>query len=407
VQRSLAQPLRHDEPDAAPAEHDADVVASRVMRAPHTDRAEIASGHSGSLALPALQTKRAGAVAVPHHAAAMAQDAVRGSGQPLDRPTRAFFEPRFGRDLSGVRVHTDAPAAVAASTISARAYTLGSDIAFAGGEFQPTTQEGRQLLAHELAHVIQQENGPAAVRRKIRCDSQASLSPFLTGRGIKGFTESSKVYERPKGGATIFEQEVLIDLLASPRVFHLDGDSDATAGANLADHVKARTGIVSFAGKKQYNFAALSGWSMNPAFYQWDLTKGTWSVKPGVDTKAAWEDVNINPKLYAIGCAAATDITMKGGSGGAKIIDKPSADQSDWVAGDAGYIENTKYTPGGNIGILGENIIYTGGGLFWGHFTGATTYRTLADWIAKVTSWNGGANVDTKRELPATGLLDK
>jgi hypothetical protein len=45
--------------------------------------------------------------------------------------------------------------------------------------------------------------------------------------------------------------------------------------------------------------------------------------------------------------------------------------------------------------------------MFWGHFTGNVTYRTLADWIAMVTKWNCGARLDHKRELPATGLIDK
>jgi hypothetical protein len=335
-------------------------------------------------------------------------DATRGSGEPLPKLVRSFMESRFGVDFSGVRVHTGSKAAWLNQELCSQAFTRQRDIYFGAGKYKPESAAGKRLLAHELAHVVQQESGPATVRRKIKCDPQASLSASLFSKGVTGFTESDKVYDHPRGGAATFEQELLIDMLASPRLFHVDGDSDATAGSNLAAHVKARTGIVSFASKKQYNFAALSGWSMNPAFFEWDVSKGTWRTKPGVDPQAAWDDVNINPKLYAIGCAAATDITLKGGSSGAKITDIPSGDQADWVAGDAGYVENTKYPSGsGKIGLLGENIIYTGGGMFWGHFTGAVTYRTLADWFAMVNGWNGGAKVDTKRELPATGLLDK
>jgi hypothetical protein len=133
-------------------------------------------------------------------------------------------------------------------------------------------------------------------------------------------------------------------------------------------------------------------------------------MKPNVDKQAAWDDLNVNAQLYAIGCAAATDLTMKGGSKGANIIDIPSSDTADWVPGDAGYIENASYqSASGNIGLMGENIIYTGNGEFWGHFSGSVTFRTLADWIAVVESWTQGggtAKVDNKRELPATGLLD-
>jgi Domain of unknown function (DUF4157) len=84
-----------------------------------------------------------------------AVDAVRG-GQPLPREERAFFEPRFGADFSGVRVHTDRTADTAARSVSALAYTRGSDIVFRQGQYQPGTSSGRTLLAHELTHVLQQ-----------------------------------------------------------------------------------------------------------------------------------------------------------------------------------------------------------------------------------------------------------
>lgn len=82
--------------------------------------------------------------------------ALQHPGRPLDADTRSFFEPHFGADLSGVRVHTDASAEQSASDIGARAYTLGHHVAFAAGQFAPQTSEGRHLLAHELAHVAQQ-----------------------------------------------------------------------------------------------------------------------------------------------------------------------------------------------------------------------------------------------------------
>jgi len=91
----------------------------------------------------------------PARAAAAAQVLSQG-GSPLTARERAYFEPRFGRDLSQVRIHTHGGAAAAAAQIQARAYTLQNDIAFAAGEFSPTTLEGRRLIAHELAHVAQQ-----------------------------------------------------------------------------------------------------------------------------------------------------------------------------------------------------------------------------------------------------------
>jgi uncharacterized protein DUF4157/uncharacterized protein DUF922 len=80
----------------------------------------------------------------------------RSGGQPLDAETRAFMEPRFGFDFSKVRIHADSSAADAARSVDARAYTVGSDVAFAAGQYSPRTTSGKRLLAHELAHVVQQ-----------------------------------------------------------------------------------------------------------------------------------------------------------------------------------------------------------------------------------------------------------
>ncbi|MGB9177989.1 MAG: DUF4157 domain-containing protein [Pyrinomonadaceae bacterium] len=85
-------------------------------------------------------------------------------GQPLDMGTRAFMEPRFGHDFSRVRVHTDARAVESADALHARAYTLGAEIVFGQGEYLPATEQGRGLLAHELAHVAQQRDSGDAIQ---------------------------------------------------------------------------------------------------------------------------------------------------------------------------------------------------------------------------------------------------
>jgi hypothetical protein len=96
-------------------------------------------------------------------------DVLRSSGQPLDRATRAFMEPRFGQDFSQVRVHTDARAAQSARAIDALAYTVGQNIVFGGGQYQPAMAAGRRLVAHELAHVVQQR------QTRARTDSQSTV----------------------------------------------------------------------------------------------------------------------------------------------------------------------------------------------------------------------------------------
>ena len=80
-------------------------------------------------------------------------------GHPLDDSTRSFMESRFGSDFSDVRVHTDSRAAQSADALSADAYTTGRDIYFAAGKYDPASQRGKHLLAHELTHTQQQAKG--------------------------------------------------------------------------------------------------------------------------------------------------------------------------------------------------------------------------------------------------------
>ncbi|MFZ0870793.1 MAG: DUF4157 domain-containing protein [Rhodanobacter sp.] len=97
---------------------------------------------------------------------------VNSSSKPLDASTRAFMEPRFGWDFSKVRVHTDASASSTAQSLQARAYTVGNDIVFNQGQFHPTCVAGQSLLAHELAHTMQQQGGSRDVRNVGRVDDR-------------------------------------------------------------------------------------------------------------------------------------------------------------------------------------------------------------------------------------------
>jgi hypothetical protein len=95
-------------------------------------------------------------------------NAIHGSGQQLPESVRAFFEPRFGRDFSQVRFHTDVQAAKSARTINARAFTVGRDVVFGAGHYAPETINGKRLIAHELAHVVQQRaNDMITLQRQV------------------------------------------------------------------------------------------------------------------------------------------------------------------------------------------------------------------------------------------------
>ena len=134
-------------------ERQADTAADQVMRQ--------ATPHGSGDALATVQ---------PHHLTAR-------SGA-LPAALRAVFEPAFGHDFSDVRVHADGAAAAAAQSVQARAYTQGHDIVFGAGEYAPTTRTGQSLLAHELAHVVQQERGQAGgVQRKLSVDKKGSDDP--------------------------------------------------------------------------------------------------------------------------------------------------------------------------------------------------------------------------------------
>jgi len=93
---------------------------------------------------------------------------LQGGGQPLFGSERAFFEPRFGADFSDVRVHSDARAANVASLVNARAFTLGRNVVFGAREYFPDVLAGRKLLAHELAHVVQQGGKQNTIQTKYK-----------------------------------------------------------------------------------------------------------------------------------------------------------------------------------------------------------------------------------------------
>ena len=104
-------------------------------------------------------------------------EVLRSSGQPLDVATLSFFEPRFGHDFSHVRVHTDAKASESARTVNALAYTVGRDVVFGAGQYSAMTSRGQRLLAHELAHALQQSGRAAGLQPHSITDSHDPTEP--------------------------------------------------------------------------------------------------------------------------------------------------------------------------------------------------------------------------------------
>jgi len=136
-------------------------------------------------------------------------DASRGKGAPLPDAVRKEFEAKFQRPFDDVRIHDDAAADDAARRIDALAFTRGNDIYFRSGAYDPTTPEGRKLLAHELAHVVQQRPG---VNRK----SSPGLGGALIRRAGGKPKKPKSAPTGPKG--SIDEPKIKIETLPVPKV---------------------------------------------------------------------------------------------------------------------------------------------------------------------------------------------
>lgn len=159
------------------AEKQADHIAAHALQQPANGMA------AGAAAEGRAQVRRAlahdGKQAEPRQLEAPAEEeqalpdglerdiaAMQSGGQPLPPPVRADMEGRFGMDLSSVRIHTDGRAADLSEALHAHAFTVGEHIAFNEGHFQPQTESGRFLLAHELAHVSQQRGRAEGVETR-------------------------------------------------------------------------------------------------------------------------------------------------------------------------------------------------------------------------------------------------
>lgn len=159
------------------------------------------------------------------------------SGQPLPPSTRMFFEPRFGVDLSRVRIFSDTRSARQAASINAQAFTTGDRIVFDHGSYAPETATGRALLAHELAHVVQQRTSQAPSNR---IDRSPQETPEVSQAEVQRLAEEMNHLAKKNAWTgvdrTYRQLETLGDgvfaLARDPAVLHFLG---AQAARNLGD----------------------------------------------------------------------------------------------------------------------------------------------------------------------------
>lgn len=136
-----------------------------------------------------LAVHRRAASPAPSIAPPIVYEALRSSGEPLHAKTRAFIEPRLGRDFSRVRVHADAKALESANAVNAPGYTVGSHITFGSGRYAPWTMEGGEQLAHEFTHFA----------RRMRGDDGPSADPQIAGLNSRAESELERVSELAEG----------------------------------------------------------------------------------------------------------------------------------------------------------------------------------------------------------------
>jgi hypothetical protein len=125
-----------------------------------------------------------------------AVDSARGGGEPLAREVRSPMEASFGADFGHVRVHRDEAAAGLARQLGARAFATGSDVFFGAGNFDPSRSAGRELLAHELAHVVQQ-TGPG-VRTKLEVGPPGDALEVEADRAARAVIDQESLAAQPE-----------------------------------------------------------------------------------------------------------------------------------------------------------------------------------------------------------------
>lgn len=177
-------------------EQEADAIADQVMRMP-----VLPAEHPGSTMakIPVsdvqrkcphcdeeekLQRKESAHDAGGNAAPDIVSEVVASSGSTLDQHTRGFMESRMGRDFGHVQIHTDAKAGDSATSVNALAYTSGNHVVFGSGQYQPGTDKGKRLLAHELVHVGQQGGEVSKVQREESVYQETVRSPPTATDGV-------------------------------------------------------------------------------------------------------------------------------------------------------------------------------------------------------------------------------
>jgi hypothetical protein len=440
-----------------PAEGAADHLAAKALAGgAHAQTATSAPAIRRSAPTPALAPGTASTRA-PKKAANLVTSL--GAGRALNAAERGYFEPRFGTDLSAVRLHEGPRADRATRALDAEAFAHGPDIAFARGK------RDRATMAHELAHAVQTRS--RKLRRKIATEVTHKKNSNLRWKlrhdyGVKGVSRSGNDYTLAapiKSGR--INTEIASSMLSSPRTFTLKGAKLKKAAANLRDHLRARRGVIKFSKSIRVGFSTSTdtfksellkfvydeALSFRPALIAARVRVLGRPLKPeerseviafsillafqknvsnrrlraairSIQRKSkAYDKLRTRPaaKPFIAACFSTTAVVMFGGGGAIRIdiLKGLTGDQSvegstnwkDWVPGDWGYIGSPAAHP--SPGREGENMIYVGKNRYWAHFGNISSTKTLPELFTMVERWAPTAGrpiLGTYRKYPKTGL---
>ena len=314
-------------------------------------------------------------------------DVLSSPGRPLEPRTRAFMEPRFGRDFSGVRVHTDARAAESARSVAAHAYTVGQDLVFGQGRYSPDTASGTRLLAHELAHTVQQST-VSRPQAKLEIDASDSPLEAAADQAADAVLQGRTVPGLPTVGPTLSRQVAETRTLPEERG---ECKPNPVLGTDITDitHVTlptadAPTGKYTISSVQpvsdnEKRVVISTGKSYlvrrNPWTTTDDVPSTSGSAKPGMDRQNVWLDVEL--------CRGNTEGTIRVG---ANVPDQVIQ-----------LILNT-ITSGGDVDAAwkkASTTLFFSGTLKVGHWSVDLSAHTTVDTKGKDTGAGGEVSVGT------------
>ncbi|WP_281556869.1 DUF4157 domain-containing protein [Thalassomonas sp. RHCl1] len=250
----------------------------------------------GKIQRRAQSSTQMAAAAEPAPGVGTAVHGLNNRGMAMPESSRAFFEPRFGRDFSGVKFHHGGYAENLAEAVNARAFTFGNHIVFGRGEYQPQSDRGRHLISHELAHVLQQGGQSARIQRLANCTSGTDADDV-----IKDHTVSPAKIEKPGD-----EAEVTVAFNCKVREFQSDfiDSSGASLGKQKNYTRKKNAGSFEVMTRKwdgKIPFPKVGTYLADDGKYRHILKKVKYKYKNGTAHWMAENDKNIkSPQITLV-----------------------------------------------------------------------------------------------------------